>query len=469
MMFRLPTLLCLLGFATVLRAQSMITVSLPQTTDSTLVTLARHQIGKLLRVDSAWVHIGKKEVSLQPGKEYGLYSIIPKGKPPVAITWTQPQPFRVEILFDTLNQFVADFENSPENTAYHQYFNLIRPYTNRVSALRTQYDVFRKMGLRDRSAYDDVNRELGLAQDSIKLMQEAATNAHPGHFWAKMLKSMAAPTIPEELKSAEQSPAVKQKINQYFKAHYWDNYDFQDERMYYTAVYHGKLEQWLGMHLIHVDTLISAIDQVLKIVEKYPKYKNHTLAHLITRFEQPDIFDGDKVLVYVADKYFTKVGDGDTDPASYERVKYKADAFRHTLNGMTAPAITLQDSAQVLRSLSDVKAEYTVLYFFSPMCDKCREVTPKVAQYLQPYHPSKVQVFAVTLDDRQDFWRTYIKDLPGWTCVHDTTNPHPIEKLYVHPGLPAIYLLDKDKKIIAKRFTAEKLAEILSQLVGHTD
>src|SRR5690606_3022168 len=109
-------------------------------------------------------------------------------------------------------------------------------------------------------------------------------------------------------------------------------------------------------------------------------------------------------------------------------------------------------------------------------CGHCKEVMPRVDSfYRNKWKPMGVKLFAMakeTEGTRND-WLNFIreKNLADWTHVYyskaadkeRTSNNIPgYTQLYDAQVVPAIYLLDKDKKIIAKKLTVEQIDEILS-------
>jgi len=191
-----------------------------------------------------------------------------------------------------------------------------------------------------------------------------------------------------------------------------------------------------------------------------------TLRWLVTTFESTKNKGTDAVFVHIFDNYFTTPEENGIDVGTFSRVEQKANYFRPTLVGNIAPDIKLLDQNDKPQSLHGLKAKYTMLYFYSPLCDKCREATPKVIELFKQYEPKGLKGFAVCTDDKIDYWKAYVKEnkLP-WTCVMDRDDDLTVESKYSPNSLPNVFILDEDKKILANRVEFEELEAALSALV----
>ena len=76
-----------------------------------------------------------------------------------------------------------------------------------------------------------------------------------------------------------------------------------------------------------------------------------------------------------------------------------------------------------------------------------------------------VEIFGVNTTQEFELWKKFIIDNDlNWINVHD---PHGITRFkskYDIYSTPVVYVLDKDKKIIAKRIGVEQLEEFFKQM-----
>jgi hypothetical protein len=73
-------------------------------------------------------------------------------------------------------------------------------------------------------------------------------------------------------------------------------------------------------------------------------------------------------------------------------------------------------------------------------------------------------VYAVSLTVDPKTWKDYIRSqkIP-WTNVHDPNHESNFRKLYDVYSTPVVYLLGKDKKIIAKRLSIEQVKDMIEK------
>ena len=83
------------------------------------------------------------------------------------------------------------------------------------------------------------------------------------------------------------------------------------------------------------------------------------------------------------------------------------------------------------------------------------------------YLSQNIDYFAVNIDDKKKEWTDFVSEnqLVGWHHVWDPTNQSRFRFKYNVKTTPLLYLLDKDKKIIAKRIDIPTLIKLLDSLL----
>jgi thioredoxin-related protein len=120
-------------------------------------------------------------------------------------------------------------------------------------------------------------------------------------------------------------------------------------------------------------------------------------------------------------------------------------------------------------NMHNVNAKYLVLIFYEPSCGHCKKEVPKlVKEYTDTLKDMGVKVFAVYTQYDKEEWHKFINekgmDIDGWYNVWDGPYPHSnFRNYYDIYSTPLIFVLDKDKKIIAKRIGVENIKEFLEQ------
>jgi len=145
-----------------------------------------------------------------------------------------------------------------------------------------------------------------------------------------------------------------------------------------------------------------------------------------------------------------------------EKIQDRVKALKPNLIGKQCPNLALPDMSGVIKKLSDIKAKITVLYFYDSNCSHCKKVTPELKKLYDTYKPKGLEVYAVYTQGNQPEIVEYInKNNLHWINVWDPAQNSNFRDLFDIYSTPVIYVLDKNKKIIAKRISEESLKQML--------
>ncbi|MDQ6722756.1 MAG: TlpA family protein disulfide reductase [Thermoproteota archaeon] len=143
------------------------------------------------------------------------------------------------------------------------------------------------------------------------------------------------------------------------------------------------------------------------------------------------------------------------------------------LIGEKAADLDMVDSAGKSYNLYSVNAAYTIVCFWDPTCSHCREEIPRLDSfYRAKWKQQGVKVYGVLSENEKIKWLQFIKEnnLKDWINVYQTeeaknaitSSQKPgYKQLYDVTQTPTLYLLDKDKRIIAKKLTLQQMDDLL--------
>jgi thiol-disulfide isomerase/thioredoxin len=269
------------------------------------------------------------------------------------------------------------------------------------------------------------------------------------------------PNIPLMVTNREQ--VLQEYYYNYMAAHFFDNIDFSDKRLLNMPV----LEQKMGFYFQQLinpqpDSLIHRIDKILSKTKASNEVYNWSVRYLYDLFRKSPIPGHSEVYCYLGDNYVLSDSARWNDLAFVEQVRYKISKAKLNPVGSLATNLKLQTPQGKNVELYSIQAPLTVLYFFNPGCDACKPITAELYKLYKNYKNKGIQVYAVYVDKEKQEWLDYItSNCSNWINVYDPEYSAGIEQKYDINAIPMIYLLDKDKKVIAKDVPVQNLESLL--------
>jgi len=356
-------------------------------------------------------------------------------------------------------------ENSAENTAYFAFEQERKKLEEKITAQEQMLDMVGRATNGDQEALKPLQKDLEVLYQMGDSIAIAFTKNYPSTLYAQMLLSVRPTDPPKKLK-----PTVNGKNNPAYtawqRAHYFDHTDFKDERLLYNNFWHTFFDGFFARHVApQPDSLIRATDEVLAKMPRHGAFYRFAVLRLVQFFEQNEAPGADRIFVHLVDKHLRKDDTPWLDMATLERLAYKAEVHRPNLTGSLAVNIELPDEEGKIHTLYALQAPVTMLVFYSPLCDHCKEMMPKIYQTYLDFTPKGLKALALNTDKQHVYWKKFVAQ-QAWQWL-DLASPNGIENLekqFAAVNLPVIYLLDKDKRIVAKRIQADQLGEALSRM-----
>lgn len=140
----------------------------------------------------------------------------------------------------------------------------------------------------------------------------------------------------------------------------------------------------------------------------------------------------------------------------YERMPYEHDlkmALQNRVGELANDFVyTLGDGSS--GRMSDIRAEYLLLFISNPGCPMCRDIREQIVaspHMNELMERGKLKVLVIYPDEDLAAWREHISDYPQlWINAYDKDMVLTREELYDLRAIPSLYLLDKSKKVMAK-------------------
>ncbi len=408
------------------------------------------------RVDANGVFVfeGKDEL---PG---GIYSVILPGNTYFEFIVNE-QNFYLET--DTSNLVLnMKVKGSLENQLFYDHFHLVAALQKEAGELNEILKNIKD----NKDSTDLVNKKLRSINIEVGDYKLKIIRENPQTLLAKIFKSMEDPKIPEPPKDENGNIIDSLFRYHYLKEHYFDNVDFSDERLLRTPVYHSRLMKYMKKMTPQIpDSINRSADHVIEKAKANKEMFRYTLHKIINTYETSKIMGMDAVFVHLAEKYYMTNQAYWVDSVQLYKISERVRKLKPILIGKQAPPIYhIKDRNGKLIPLYSVDAEYLILIFWDPDCGHCKKEMPVIRDVYEKYKDKGVKAYAVCTEVERDKWIAFMDEYHfSWIDVADFDFRSPFREMYDISSTPKVFLLDKDKKIIAKQIGSEQLGELLKR------
>ena len=210
------------------------------------------------------------------------------------------------------------------------------------------------------------------------------------------------------------------------------------------------------------DSITLEISRLIDRTNDNTELRDFFLWHLLERYRHPEYMSQDQVFVWLYDHYFSQLEIKDLNATNLAIIQEKAERFRRLALFNIAPDIKLNDSID----LQSIESNYTVLFFYDHDCDLCNQEMQDL-DLVCAEHPD-ISVLAIDLNmESSGGFAIRPKgdgDLKSHIQYRRICNPSELIALsdaYDIETTPLIYVLDKDKRIIAKKIRALQIPLVL--------
>lgn len=349
-----------------------------------------------------------------------------------------------DIEFNFNSETGIDFINSIEN-------KLITSYTHSMGVVSGSIGNFFRQQSTDTLALHTIFT-------TQKQTQQEFEKAAEGTLALNFIKANT-PYIPEEFQD------IKAYIEN-LRAHFFDHIDFNNETLQssnfliervlnYVFGMTGNGQDEIAMYKSNVDAVVTAMEQGEAGIQKI------LLRVLWQQMADSNI---EEVANYITDNYLLDLAIKleDTELAR------ELNLYKSLSLGEPAPdfefELETEGKKQMVKLSSYDVAEQYIIVFWSSTCGHCLKEIPLLYEYLQSQDDKALKVIAVGLEDEPFKWRSETFKYPNFAHVLGLGKwDNEIGDLYNVQSTPSYFVLDKDKKIVAKPYDFEALKKVLQK------
>ena len=371
------------------------------------------------------------------------------------------------------------FSNSNENEKFYGYMQFI---SQKQKALK-------ELQLKKENASEKEAKSIDLQIDKMgKVVMDFQTNFttnNPNILFSKILnasKDVEIPNLPLLADGTEN----KDLQFQYYKSHFFDNFDFSDGRLIRTPVFHSKINTYLENLTAKIpDSIIVSCDYLIEKSRENSDVFKYVVSYLTSTYERSKIMGLEKVFVHLVNKYYKTNEVTWVDEAQMFKIIDRAETIEPLMIGSKAPNLVLRDTSNFIHNLYAINKDLTMLIFYDPDCGHCKEVVSDVKQNYDEWlnNGISIEVIAICVELDRDKWIEFINnyDTGDWINVAEFktyvdgefnrqndpyVTPFPyVKQIYDINGTPKIYLLDKDKNILVNSIKGNISVDQLSEIV----
>jgi len=321
--------------------------------------------------------------------------------------------------------------------------------------------------------------------NEVKKYRDNLIKQAPNSFVAKFIKATTDIEVPDPPRDDKGNITDSLFQYRYYRFHYFDNMDISDVRLLRTPIYEEKLMTYLNKVIPQIpDTIMREVDMLIARSRTSPELFRYMLVTLFNTYGKSQIMGFDDIALYIADKYYLKEATW-SDSTYLKKLRKQVEERKPTMIGKVAPEIELLDvpAEHFLMAMNDTAEkknvyvghpfrlsnytkDFTILYFWDVDCGHCKKETPVMYEVYQRLKDKNVQVIAVSLVfsvEAKVKWVDYVNEHHLYDWVN-AFYPFSIKfkELYNVVSTPSIFILDKNRRIIAKRIGPEQCEEIIN-------
>lgn len=364
---------------------------------------------------------------------------------------------RFSVSVDTANVVeTIQFVGSEDNQRYYDYQRELREDQKRFE------EVYLKKGLNKPDADKNEIREIAIEYNKEQRKKLAKlAKKHPNSLAITMLRGYLDPELPSPKKPDGGIDSTA--LYFYHKAHYFDNMNFDEEGIVRSPMLHQRLKAFFdNMVAPYTDSITKESDIILAKAQNRTVRK-YIVSYLSKRYEVLRTLGQDGIYPYLLEKYYVNEPHlwDSTTVASAQKV---VDIQKPLIIGKVIPNLILSDTLGRPIELHELKADYTILFLFNPGCGHCKGEAPHLMELFETVKSKDytLTIMTGTVFNNEADWLNFIRQYNMQPLLNgrDAWGTVDFNRFNTF-AYPTIYVLDKDKRIVAKHIEVKQVLPLV--------
>jgi len=380
----------------------------------------------------------------------GLYSLAAGNSPLFNFIYNGEN---VVIKYDPSAFTPPEFIESIENQVYYDYLQEKDVYEQKTDML---IDVLRYYPEQDSFRLYADRHYLNL-QAEFKAYTDRMIKTYPATLVSHIMKSDRPVSYPGNMQW--------ENYISYNQKHFLDEVDFSDTLLINTNVVTAKAIDYLSYYSINSqnkelqeDFFIQAVDSILHKAMASPQVYDFLMQYLIEGFE---MYGFDRVISHIANNY--EPANTCVNEERKSELEKRVENLRRLAVGNIAPDIQFKNGDEINSGLSGIDSDLTVVLFWASWCPHCNQMMPYLKEIYEDESLPDFEILAISIDtSASDYNQALALHAPGWINYTDLkgwdSKPAVDYSIY---ATPTMFLLDKNRKILARPVTVNELRKEL--------
>ena len=385
---------------------------------------------------------GQFKIELDSTDVSGIYKIV-YGVPQEANNFDLIYNGKEDVVLDFSLSEGLEFKESNEN-------KLWASYTNSIEMINRAISNYYSKGTEDKEAFKDIFKTLEETQDAFELASKGTL--------ASIFIQANRPYIP---KTYEDISTYSDNLKQ----NYLKSVDFRNPLLQSSEFLTDRVMAYVfGMS---ADPTPEFYRGQIDNLNEYIGDNNSEIKMALLKavwFNMVQLEESN-IANYLTETYLLQLAQQFNDELLVERLT----TYKNTSVGAKAinfPIMMEKDGKTKQTSLDELNiAQNYVLVFWNVGCSHCLEQLPELRKTMDRIDTKKVTVIAFATQGESEAWREEIKKYPHFIHVIDSGTPKRyVGNEYGVEMTPTYFVLDNNKKIIAKPDSLEELTAFVNEL-----